>query len=326
MQLSEIIEKNGVMNISQRTNISIDNLEKLNKGEFEKLNRVKSLGFLKILEREYEADVEELRTTIKEYFKAHHTVHDDEVVMLTKSQEADVSSSSGFFKWLIIFGILYGLWSLYSHGKLDSFFSVESKINILDDTTALESSVSDADAKKVVLSESNDSQKKIEVKIETDKIVPEKALETTESNKIGEIGSVVNQNISQTIESVQPILVNGDENSTLIDTAEKRVDEEDQAQIIYNLTVNPTKGMLWYGFINLDTKERREFMNKKSTPFELDGNRWILVTGHGYVDIVSDAKTINISDRKKHYFYLDSTEIREIDRKEFRSLNNGKGW
>ncbi|HIP41953.1 MAG TPA: hypothetical protein EYG90_05545 [Campylobacterales bacterium] len=67
-------------------------------------------------------------------------------------------------------------------------------------------------------------------------------------------------------------------------------------------------------------------MNKKSTPFELDGNRWILVTGHGYVDIVSDAKTINISDRKKHYFYLDSTEIREIDRKEFRSLNKGRGW
>ncbi len=315
MQLSEIIEKNGVMNMSQRTNISIDNLERLNKGEFEKFNRVKALGFLKILEREYEADVEELRATIKEYFKEHHTVQDDEVVMLTKSQEAGVSSSSGFFRWLIIFGILYGLWFLYSNGKLDSFFSVESKINLLDDTTALESSVSDADAQKVVLSESNDSQKKIEVKIETTKTVPEKALETTESNKTGGIGSIFDKNGSQVIESVP-----------LIDTAEKRVDEEDQAQIIYNLTVNPTKGMLWYGFINLDTKERREFMNKKSTPFELDGNRWILVTGHGYVDIVSDAKTINISDRKKHYFYLDSTEIREIDRKEFRSLNKGRGW
>jgi len=84
--------------------------------------------------------------------------------------------------------------------------------------------------------------------------------------------------------------------------------------------------MLWYGFINLDTKKRREFMKKVSTPFSINDGTWLLVTGHGYVDIVSDAKTIEKADNKKHYFYIDKSDIKEINKKEFRKLNGHRGW
>ena len=67
-------------------------------------------------------------------------------------------------------------------------------------------------------------------------------------------------------------------------------------------------------------------MKQVSTPFDIKDGRWILVTGHGFVDVVSELETIEVSDRNKHYFYIDSTELKEISQKEFRDLNGGRGW
>ena len=84
--------------------------------------------------------------------------------------------------------------------------------------------------------------------------------------------------------------------------------------------------MLWFGFINLDTKQRKEFMKKVSTPFDINDGRFLLVTGHGFVDIVSELKTVEVADRNKHYFYIDSKEIRALTQKEFRDMNGRRGW
>jgi len=67
-------------------------------------------------------------------------------------------------------------------------------------------------------------------------------------------------------------------------------------------------------------------MRKSSTPFDLKGGRWLLTTGHGYLDIVSDLKTIELADKDRHYFYIDSKEIKEISRREFKRLNHGRIW
>jgi hypothetical protein len=44
------------------------------------------------------------------------------------------------------------------------------------------------------------------------------------------------------------------------------------------------------------------------------------------MDIVSDAKTIKKSDNEKHYFYIDKSDIKEINKKEFKKLNGNRGW
>ncbi len=56
MDLNELIEKEGLESVSEKTNISIFNLNKLANEDFLELNRVKALGFLHILKREYEID------------------------------------------------------------------------------------------------------------------------------------------------------------------------------------------------------------------------------------------------------------------------------
>ncbi len=345
MQLSELIEKEGIESVSNKTNISIENLENLQAGNFEKLNRVKSLGFVNIIERDYEIELDGLRSEIKSYFDMHHSSKDDEVVMLSPDRIEE--SGSGIFKWVLILGLLYGLWYLYSHGKFEALMGGDDQEMLLEDEAVLESNVSSVDANRVIIKKENNREL---ITIDTTKKKDSTQPNGDESPKKSDGVAVVEpkeekiatNNATQPSETVKkeesstPQVVASVESLTLKEhnnTAFKLADEETTTNntdtpTITNLTVNPTRGMLWFGFINLDTKKKKEFMTRESTPFNLKDGRWILLTGHGYLEIVSDLGTVKVTKniREKHYFYLDAHEIKEIDRKEFKQLNGGRGW
>ncbi len=76
MQLNEILEENSVKAISQKTNISETNIETLLAGDFDKLKKVKTLGFISILEREYRADLSPLKEQALSHYAEHAEVED----------------------------------------------------------------------------------------------------------------------------------------------------------------------------------------------------------------------------------------------------------
>ncbi len=339
MTLNELIEQDGLLPISQRTNISVENLKSLEEENFERLSRVKALGFIQILEREYDLDMTDLIFQIKTYFEENKLEMGNEVVVLAKDSRDN--SGFNFFNWLMIAGLLYALWYFYNDGVFNKIFNNgEEKVVSLNDAEVLKSNVTEEEAKKVVVntkaSKNSDKDKLSDEEKRTKIALAELDTKNRPLKKVSNIEEELNntqvmpvqktvklEEVEVQIEApkvITPPIVE-ELNATLV-----KEEEEKKVELIYNLTVNPTRGMLWYGFINIDTKERREFMNKVSTPFELNGGRWILVTGHGFVDIVSDVKTLEIADRKKHYFYIDSTEIKEITRREFRNMNGRRGW
>ncbi len=67
MQLNEILEENSVKTISQKTKILESNLESLFAGKFDTLQKTRALGFIAIIEREYNADLSRLREEALEY-------------------------------------------------------------------------------------------------------------------------------------------------------------------------------------------------------------------------------------------------------------------
>ncbi|MCB4748061.1 MAG: hypothetical protein LGB54_05630 [Sulfurovum sp.] len=71
MQLNEILEKNNVEAISKETRISQKSLEILFNQEFSMLDKVKTMGFISIIEREYHADLSLLKKEAKEYYASH---------------------------------------------------------------------------------------------------------------------------------------------------------------------------------------------------------------------------------------------------------------
>ena len=359
MQFSEIIDSSGVEKVSSITNISIDNLNFLVNEDFEKLTRVKALGFLLILEREYkEADVSSLRERVKTYFDEHKPL-DENVVMVSK----DSVSGGGFsfFKWFIILALIGGGWYLYSEGKLDGVLqNISDKKDSFTDKKALENNVTDAEAEKVSIQKESSkvdaqeivaiatpiepSEKKItlirddsKVDLNSTELLQNKE-QNSQNNDASTVATALNsvneaKVLSEAEKSTESVIQEVVESAEVVveKTLESVVSESNETvtppvTAISTITINPTRGTLWFGFINIDTKKRREFMKKVSTPFDIKGGRWLLVTGHGYVDIVSDLKTVELTDSRKHYFYIDSSEIRTLTKKEFRSMNGRRGW
>ena len=331
MLFSELIEKDGIESVALSTNISTVNLEFLHDENFEKLNRVRGLGFLLILEREYkEIDVSDLREKIKTYYE-ENAPEDDKVVMVALDSEAEGFS---FFKFFLILLLLGGGYYLYSEGKLDTLIQqIEDKQDFFDDTKALENNVSDENANKVVVGKSDAGSISIETPIAPKvKTIALNDENSSQKENLKEIQNMLsnsmteekNQSIEAVVKEVSKEFLANEKNvsKTVVDHPAKPVIES----IVTTVSINPTRGMLWYGFINLENKKRREFMKKSSTPFNIANSRWLLVTGHGFLDIVANEKTLEIADNKKHYFYMDSSEIKEIDKKEFRELNGNRGW
>jgi cytoskeletal protein RodZ len=99
MQLNEILEENSIQAIAKRTNISEENLEALFNAEFDLLKKVKTMGFISIIEREYMADLSALRKQAAEYYNDHR---EDESIMI----EAPVLERKKGKSKLLIFSVI----------------------------------------------------------------------------------------------------------------------------------------------------------------------------------------------------------------------------
>ncbi len=328
MVFNELIEQEGIENVVSKTNISSENLNRLLHEEFDQLNRVKALGFLLIFEREYkDIDVSELRQKVKLYYE-DNTLIDDKVVMVPASSTTGGGGGFSFFKLFIITTILIGAYYLYTQNKLEPIVGqVKEKKDFFDDNKALESNATEAEAQKVVVGKPEAESIQIHTTISP----------TTESEQLNKDNSgndkatvvkttttEANKSIASVVQEVSEDFLAHEADKT---TQEIQESTESVTEIpISTVTIHPTRGMLWFGFINLNTKKRREFMKKVSIPFTIGDARWLLVTGHGYVEVISEAKTVENADNKKHYFLIDSTDIKEISKREFRRLNGHRGW
>ena len=87
MQLNEILEENSIKSISQKTKISEDNLENLLARNFDVLMKIKTLGFISILEREYKADLTALREEALAYYASHEEDHSFSVAVPLKEEK-----------------------------------------------------------------------------------------------------------------------------------------------------------------------------------------------------------------------------------------------
>jgi hypothetical protein len=114
MQLNEILEENSIKAISNKTNISEENLEVLFRGEFDLLKKVKTMGFISIIEREYNADLKTLREQAKAYYSENG---DDDGVVLDATLVEKKKSGSGFLRLLVI--LLLGAASWYFITQFD---------------------------------------------------------------------------------------------------------------------------------------------------------------------------------------------------------------
>jgi hypothetical protein len=111
MQLNEILEENSIKSISKKTNIAENNLDALVAGDFDKLKRVKTFGFISILEREFKADLSALKEQALEYYENNSK---KESVTIGLPLPEEKKGSSKWFKFLILLLIAYTVWYFFT--------------------------------------------------------------------------------------------------------------------------------------------------------------------------------------------------------------------
>ena len=155
MQLNEILEENTVNAISTKTNIAENNIDALIAADFEKITRVKAMGFISILEREYNADLSALREQALEYYNAHNK---DEKVTLGMPMAEEKKGRSKWFMMLVLLLIVYAIWYAFdnfdkeklnamlpfSEDKLSEMIIPEKKNSMEESKTASELSIEHA--------------------------------------------------------------------------------------------------------------------------------------------------------------------------------------
>ena len=117
MQLNEIIEENSIATISKRTRLSVENIEKLVHRDFSDMKRVKALGFISILEREFSIELSTLKEECAEYFSSYPDEAFDAklVVTVPESGEYMGGKTSKLLMLLILFAVGYGAWYFFAN-------------------------------------------------------------------------------------------------------------------------------------------------------------------------------------------------------------------
>ncbi len=114
MQLNEIIEENTLPTISRRTRISVENLEAVFHRDWSRLKKVQAMGFISILEREYQADLSDLKADCRAYFAEVGPLEEAEPLVVTPMEK---ENGGKLFRVLVLILLLiaaYGSWRYLS--------------------------------------------------------------------------------------------------------------------------------------------------------------------------------------------------------------------
>lgn len=108
MQLSDILEEHTLKNISKKTNISEENIEYLLEKRFEKIERVKAVGFISIIEREFNADLGALKNEAQAYYAEQ--IPPDESIIVTGMLIEEKRGKSKWFLFVVLALLAYASW------------------------------------------------------------------------------------------------------------------------------------------------------------------------------------------------------------------------
>ncbi len=111
MHLDDIIEENTLASISRRTRIPIEYLEAIIEREWYRLQKVQALGFLSILEREYHADLEDIKQECRNYFAQHAPIEEPKTILIVPREPRNWKALYKGAVVVILLLLAYGAWS-----------------------------------------------------------------------------------------------------------------------------------------------------------------------------------------------------------------------
>lgn len=324
MQLNDILEENSLKQISKKTKISEENIEKLLEKRFDKFDRVKAMGFLSIIEREFGIKLDELREEAIRYYAEHSAQSEGITVGLPISS----SSKKGKSKWflVVVFALLaYASW--YFVTQFD-----KTHLNTLlpsseDVTQAFHSAISDENGSRQEPASAEEAATTVheEVQAATPLDTGSEALVITEATTQTPTTVEASQHMQGSValkdEEVAPEL-----NITAATQAEENVTKElvTPSTALTSIAIVPV-GKLWFGMTQKENKEKKQQIIGAKQAFDVDGKSYLVATSTAPFSVVYGEEKKEFRDAKIHYLLLDDKGVRDLSKEEYKQLG-GWGW
>jgi hypothetical protein len=301
-----VLEKVGLQEVCKRTHIEVKQLEYMINNQYDKLNQVNTLGFVKILSREYKLDLTNWLEGFYDYWAEHSVeedAHKDKIFIRAKS---DRSSKKKAWLFLLIF-LIAGTFGVVS------IFKGEINIDLMAllDKAKIETNQTSAFQSAPIVQEAATS---LGVKVE------ERVIETNSSNSTVQAVVVsIDENLTRKTEANDsnasniPLPMLPESNTTLVNTVPKN-----------NAIIMPTK-RIWIGFVNLETFNRKESTSDQNITVDLTKSQ-LIKTGNGFFKLSYDGSVEDFTEQGSTRFLVENGVIKKISEEKFIELNRGKNW
>jgi cytoskeletal protein RodZ len=298
------LEEIGLKRVSEETHIEQKYIKYMVDGNFDKLNRINTLGFVKILSREYNINLDNWVAAFEEYWQQNRIVDNDEEIFIVAQGEKKSKKIYIVMLLMVFLAIVFFMFSIFGQ----NFTSKEQPVSFTENTTIIE--------------EVNNSLEELEKDVQ----IPEELKTETV------VAEMPNDQSTQEINQEEPkelSTVTLEANVTVqddnpIDTVETP-QTEIQSETFSNEAVIHPKNELWIGVIYLDTFSRRSFLGEGNFSIDLSRDQ-IITTGHGSFSLKAEQGDLDFSRQSPIRFEVSQGNIKEISWSRFKELNKGNSW
>ncbi|MDR2081900.1 MAG: hypothetical protein LBP54_08480 [Campylobacteraceae bacterium] len=289
MDSIKALEKIGLREVSRKTYIELSYLKLMAERDFAKLHRIKTLGFVKIIKREYNIDMSDWVAEFEAY------LHESE----KKTQEKRKETALPVERW---------------YKKLNSYINQQKKIYIIISILflAIITAVFYALLKTRVTYAADASHENALI---TPVLLPANITENIAADNQSD--NLTEQTNIQTNQTQLNQSAASDTQTPAV-TTPKRTNRV-AASISPNIEI-------WVGVIDLTTFSRSTYL--QGWDIKLDTNKeQLVVTGHGDFRLKMEGEPIRyFNPQNMIYLHIKDGAITQINEEEFVRLNRGKNW
>ena len=314
----KVLKEIGLKRVSEETHIEQRYIEYMVNGDFEKLNRINALGFVKILSQAYKLDLSGWSEAFEEYWVENHKDDEDKGLFVAVDDKPSSKKLLVFILSIVLIATFSMLFSLFQDKiNLDDYISKDKtsfeQPSIVEDTQKTLDEINNSTVIQEVVPESQVEEDTNKTQIEA--LIDEAPSDTTEVETI-------NNNIDENVtEPTKEVVV---EENNLTKETQQVVTKKVSPKYEYEAIITPNK-KLWIGLIYLDNKTKGSFIGDGN--FSIDTSReQIITTGHGNFNLTQNGKTIEFRKQLPMRFLVKDKNITQISLSRFKELNEGRFW
>jgi len=301
----KVLEEIGLKRVGDETHIEQKYLKYMVDMNYDKLDRINTLGFVKILSREYKIDLDAWTEAFEEYWiENRKDIEDDGLFIVIDDKKS--SKKLLIFIIIIFLGAIFGIVLSFFQDKIDIENYISNSNNATYEKTTVVQEVQDS------LNEANNLlEENTTVESTTNEVVNEEILMSEDENITNE---VLEDNTTKNILHEAKLEVK--KNDKIVEKVNQKFKQE---------AVIVPQTELWVGIIYLDTKKRRSFLGDGN--FSIDISReQIITTGHGSFDLKIGSEKREFRKQSPMRFLVKDSNLTEISKDKFKELNEGKSW